>query len=45
MKFRTLASTMSLAAALFFSPGAAHAQYKVKNLVSNQAGAAPVTDL
>jgi uncharacterized protein (TIGR03118 family) len=44
MKFRTLALTMSFAAALVFSPGSAHAQYKVKNLVSNQAGAAPVTD-
>jgi len=44
MKVPAYALALSLASALLFSPGSAHAQYKVKNLVSNQAGSAPVTD-
>ena len=44
MKVPAYALALSLASALLFSPGSAHAQYKVKNLVSNQAGSASVTD-
>ena len=44
MKVRTIALTVSLASALLYGPGPARAQYKVKNLVSNQAASAPVVD-
>jgi uncharacterized protein (TIGR03118 family) len=44
MKFRTAVPTASLALALLFGPSAARAQYQVTNLVSNQEGAAKVTD-
>jgi len=44
MKLRILALITFLASALFLSPGSARAQYTVKNLVSNQARSAPVTD-
>ncbi len=44
MKFRTIVPTASLAVALLSGPYAARAQYQVTNLVSNQEGAASVTD-
>ena len=44
MNFRTIVPTASLAVALLFGPSAAHAQFQVTNLVSNQEGAAIVTD-
>ncbi|HEY0703981.1 MAG TPA: TIGR03118 family protein, partial [Candidatus Acidoferrales bacterium] len=44
MKLRIIALTVLLASALLFGAAPARAQYKVKNLVSNQAGTAPVTD-
>jgi uncharacterized protein (TIGR03118 family) len=44
MQIRTLVPTASLALALVFGPSAAHAQYQVTNLVSNQEGVAKVTD-
>lgn len=44
MKFRNIVPTASLALVLVFGPSAARAQYEVTNLVSNQEGAAKVTD-